>query len=92
MNYSQLLTVSLAPNLPAQYCDRIAVTAYQDESGFVVWHDISGTYTDNKGIRWACVANNCVVHRSVINAALDQMRDELDFEFCIKSERITIRG
>lgn len=92
MNYNQLFTIALSTGLPVQYVDRITVAEYADESGFVVWRDIQGTYTDDKGRRFACHAHNSIAERATIEAVLKDMRNEQDFEFCVKFELITIRG
>ena len=92
MLHSELMTISLAMNYPARYVDRIAVTAYQDENNVVAWRTIGGTFTDNKGLRWACVARACDVAASTIDATLMHMRDVLDYEFSVKRELVTIRG
>jgi hypothetical protein len=92
MNYREFFTIALSTGLPAQHVDRITVAEYADENGCVVWRDIQGTYTDDKGRRWSCHACNCIAERGTIEAVLKDMRDNQDFEFCVKYELSTIRG
>lgn len=92
MKYDEFFTVALSTGLPAQYVDRITVAEYADESGAIAWRSVYGTYTDDKGRRWGCIARNDDASRATIEAVLKDMRDVQDFEFCVKFELITIRG
>ena len=75
-----------------QYVDRITVSSYQDEHGVIAWVNVGGTATDSKGKRWRCTDSYPSVSRETIADVLLCMREELDFEFSVKRELITIRG
>lgn len=92
MKYNELFITALALNQSSRLVDRIHVAEYQDENGAIAWRDIKGTYTDDKGRRFTVTACNCMASRDFIELTLNDMRNEQDFEFCVKYELITIRG
>lgn len=68
---------------PAQYIDRLTITSYADERGYVVWSSLAGTFTDKKGKRWQCETTRDT-DRATLDATLWKMRDDDDAEFSIR--------